>query len=282
MFADMEPLGENPARIIPAWHEFVDTSGPRRAVRGIGEPIHAGLTPDQLVEAQLHERLLNLAFGEGTALRLLCPYGSGLDPAVLEEARHAHPFALRRHGPLVDQCDHDWTRTAPALVEPERVDVVFPYDRAGLASLRDAVRDLAVDAGVPDERVESLVVAVSEIGTNSILHGGGHGVPARVALRADAWCASSTTPGGSPTRWRAAADPRRRGQRSRAVARQPVLRPGAATHEPGARHDRPPPRGARRAALRRPRRGATRRVGTPGTRDGSAVARRCARAPRRE
>jgi anti-sigma regulatory factor (Ser/Thr protein kinase) len=53
---------------------------------------------------------------------------------------------------------------------------VVPYDRAGLASLRDAVRDLAVDAGVADERVESLVVAVSEIGTNSILHGGGHGV----------------------------------------------------------------------------------------------------------
>jgi len=39
-FEDMHRLGRNPARIIPAWREFLDESAPEgRPVRGIGEPI---------------------------------------------------------------------------------------------------------------------------------------------------------------------------------------------------------------------------------------------------
>src|SRR5437868_3363988 len=41
-FADMADVGRNPARIIPAWREFVSQrAGERGAVRGIGEPIWA-------------------------------------------------------------------------------------------------------------------------------------------------------------------------------------------------------------------------------------------------
>ena len=39
-FADMDAVGANPARIIPAWREFVDAN-PGRRLRGIGEPIWA-------------------------------------------------------------------------------------------------------------------------------------------------------------------------------------------------------------------------------------------------
>jgi hypothetical protein len=39
-FVDIEELGRNPAQIIPAWQQFVNTrSGRFRPVRGIGEPI---------------------------------------------------------------------------------------------------------------------------------------------------------------------------------------------------------------------------------------------------
>ena len=39
-FADMAEVGINPARIIPAWREFVDAhAGRGRRLRGIGEPI---------------------------------------------------------------------------------------------------------------------------------------------------------------------------------------------------------------------------------------------------
>src|SRR2546428_11499861 len=42
-FADMGTVGQNPARIIPAWREFVGQhAGGGRRVRGVGEAIWAG------------------------------------------------------------------------------------------------------------------------------------------------------------------------------------------------------------------------------------------------
>src|SRR6478736_3495514 len=50
------------ARIAPAWREFVDAHADSgRRLRGIGEPIWADRTPDELVECQRHEALLNVA-----------------------------------------------------------------------------------------------------------------------------------------------------------------------------------------------------------------------------
>jgi hypothetical protein len=62
-------------------------------VRGIGEPIDAQREPDELVECQRHEALLNLAFGKAESFWLLCPYSTEALPApVIEEARRSHPF----------------------------------------------------------------------------------------------------------------------------------------------------------------------------------------------
>ena len=62
IFADMANLGRNPALIIPAWRHFTDRhSGPGRPVRGIGEPIWATRRSEEIVEAQFHEALLNVA-----------------------------------------------------------------------------------------------------------------------------------------------------------------------------------------------------------------------------
>jgi MEDS: MEthanogen/methylotroph, DcmR Sensory domain len=66
LFADMADVGTNPARIIPAWRDFVDEHAVGgRSVSGIGEPIWAGRSASELVECQLHESLLNLAFASG-------------------------------------------------------------------------------------------------------------------------------------------------------------------------------------------------------------------------
>src|SRR3954447_19900856 len=72
-FADMDEVGANPARIIPAWREFVDAN-PGRRLRGIGEPICAQRAPAELVECQRHESLLNLAFSDASGFHLVCPY----------------------------------------------------------------------------------------------------------------------------------------------------------------------------------------------------------------
>ena len=98
-FADMRLVGVNPARIIPVWHDFVDCLGSGgRAVRGIGEPIWAGRTDEELVECQIHEALLNVAFAGPEVVTILCPYdAAALEDSVCDEAHHSHPW-LRHAG----------------------------------------------------------------------------------------------------------------------------------------------------------------------------------------
>lgn len=92
-FVDMVELGRNPARIIPAWLHFLETScGRRRPARGIGEPIWPGRSVEELRECQLHEALLNLAVDPELPFWLLCPYDvAHLDAEVLAEAGRSHP-----------------------------------------------------------------------------------------------------------------------------------------------------------------------------------------------
>src|SRR5687767_8204131 len=64
-FVDMMQVGRNPARIIPAWRDFVaEHALSDRRFRGIGEPIWATRSASELVECARHEALLNLAFAE--------------------------------------------------------------------------------------------------------------------------------------------------------------------------------------------------------------------------
>ena len=90
---DMEVVGRNPARIIPAWSRFVaDNAGTAGGMRGIGEPIWADRTAAELSECQLHESLINLAFAAADDFRLICPYDTAALPDdVIAEARRSHP-----------------------------------------------------------------------------------------------------------------------------------------------------------------------------------------------
>ena len=82
----------NPARIIPAWRSFVDEHDPDRPLRGIGQPIWAERSPQELVECERHESLLNLAFAGSANMWLLCPYDvSTLDSITLQMAERTHP-----------------------------------------------------------------------------------------------------------------------------------------------------------------------------------------------
>lgn len=178
-FVPMEDLGRNPAWIIPAWAEFV---GPHldegRAVRGIGEPIWAGRSDDELVECARHESLLNVAMAGAAGFSLLCPYDVGaLDHHVVTEACHNHPEL--RHDTHADQSKsyrHDIpTQLSDPLPPPPdgATSVAFHADDAW-AVRRDLAR-AATEAGLDGERLEDLAVAVSESLSNSIEHGGGEG-----------------------------------------------------------------------------------------------------------
>ena len=138
-FADMLDVGANPARIIPAWQAFVDEHGGEgRPVRGIGEPIWAGRSADELAECERHEALLNLAFADAPAWWLLCPYDTQTLPSrVLDEARRNHPSVRDARG-------HHRTAEYRGLDDiGAPFDAPLPDPPAGVDELRFASHDLA-------------------------------------------------------------------------------------------------------------------------------------------
>jgi anti-sigma regulatory factor (Ser/Thr protein kinase) len=181
-FADMAEVGINPARIIPAWREFVDAhAGCGRRLRGIGEPIWAQRSPAELVECHRHEALLNLAFAGAEDFWLLCPYDvEALEPDVIEKAHHSHPVMV------VDGASHDSATydDLPAVAAPFDAPLPdpppgadeLPFASGTLAGVRQLVKLRAERAGFGEARTGDLVLAVNEVATNSIRHGGGRGV----------------------------------------------------------------------------------------------------------
>ena len=180
-FADMAEIGLNPARIIPAWREFLDRHGNgARPVRGIGEPIWANRSADELVECQRHEALLNVAFASSGAWRLLCPYDiDALDPAVIEEAQRSHPVISdadgRRPSGLCLPLDDMAAPFDQALPDPPGDAARLVFQNGDLRSVRAFITQRATDAQLPTGRLEDLVLAVNELATNSLRHGGGRG-----------------------------------------------------------------------------------------------------------
>ena len=182
-FADMAEVGQNPARIIPAWRDFVDDhKGEGLRLRGIGEPIFPERDPHALVECERHEALLNLAFADTDRFWLLCPYDTeALPPEVIDEARHNHPFVSRGH---VSESSAAY-RGAEAISAP--FDLQLPEAPANaaelrftgpgtLAKLRRFVARSASEAGLDSRRGHDLVLAANEIASNSLRHGGGAGL----------------------------------------------------------------------------------------------------------
>ena len=178
-FVDMEALGRNPARIIPAWREFVDDATSGRPLRGIGEPVWPGRSPAEVVECHHHEALLNLAFADAPAFWLLCPYDTeGLDAGVVAGARCTHPIVSE--GGDTWPSDRYRADGAPAPFEgdlgpPASTPVSLAFDRHSLSVVRRFVAERAREAGLTDDSSSDLVLAVNEVATNSVLHGGGHG-----------------------------------------------------------------------------------------------------------
>lgn len=181
-FADMAEVGQNPARIIPAWRDFVDeNAGSQRGRRGLGEPIWAARSPAELAECERHEALLNLAFAGSPAWQLACPYDTrALGSSVIEEAIRNHPFVVEDGVPresegfrgLADVME-PFDRPMP---EPPGAPVQVVFGEGKLAAVRASVAGAAIDSGLGPTRTEDLVLAANEIATNSLRHGGGRGI----------------------------------------------------------------------------------------------------------
>ena len=166
-FADMAVVGRNPGRLISIWDDFMRShSSHSGAVRGVGEPLWGGRSADEVVECEIHESLLNLAFADADALHIVCPYDAATLPAdVVSRATSTH--------------GSEPAAGNGALSAPMRPAPIGAHTRTfravDIRALRHELSDLAVHVGLRTSRTEDLVLAANEIATNSIRHGGGAG-----------------------------------------------------------------------------------------------------------
>jgi anti-sigma regulatory factor (Ser/Thr protein kinase) len=179
-FHDMAEIGLNPARIIGVWSAAVDrhtTAG--RGLRGVGEPAWHGRRAVEMVECQLHELLLNHAFGSGPAWRLMCPYDEkNLPRSVCHGALRAHPVrstSTERTASDAYVPDGHAAAFAAALDRPRDAVLRGIYGPGDVPATRRTVAQYARSCGLPADRVDALELAASELATNSIRHGGGNG-----------------------------------------------------------------------------------------------------------
>jgi anti-sigma regulatory factor (Ser/Thr protein kinase) len=177
-FLDMTRGGRNPGRIIPGVLTPFSTEHPTR-VRIIGEPIWAGRSADEYPACVQHEALINTAF-HGADATILCPYDtSALTPDVLFDAERTHPVLVaegrREPSTRYDDPARIVTDYNLPLPTPPRSAVAYWFDMHSLPATRRLVTDYATTAGLCEDRVDDLVLAVNELTTNSIEHANGGG-----------------------------------------------------------------------------------------------------------
>jgi hypothetical protein len=182
-FVDVAKLGGNPAKLIPRLQRFVDEhSGEHHPVRGVVEPIWAGRRPEEVVECQLHEALLNVAVDPDTPLWLTCTYDADtLDADVLAAAHRSHPTLVGdeagyRGSTTYGGLHHVDELFRTGLPEPEVTADRLSFRTGALDGVRTLVSRRAMEAGLGTSQVSRLVAAVTQVATHSVTAGGGSGV----------------------------------------------------------------------------------------------------------
>ncbi len=173
-FIDMSEAGRNPGRIIPELRAFADRH--RGPVRIISEPVWNQRTDVEYPACALHEALVNYAFG-GRDLSILCPYNtSTLGHDVLADAEKTHPVVIDASG----HRPSDHFHPARVVVAAHAMPLPAPPDAAStsagvgaMAAVRAFAREQATRLGLASDRVDDFALAVTELATNSVRHGGG-------------------------------------------------------------------------------------------------------------
>lgn len=175
-FMDTAALGRNPARLIPAWRQWIGAPAERGAVYGVSEPSWPLLGDDPQGGGRYEDWLLNVAFAQAPAWTLLCPVDTtGAPRDQVEAMARCHP--LLWNGTAPHNAEHYLSGTYPfeRLPEPpsghERVD----YALGDLRALRERIGRWAERHRLPQRRTRELTLAVSEVATNSVRYGGGGG-----------------------------------------------------------------------------------------------------------
>jgi anti-sigma regulatory factor (Ser/Thr protein kinase) len=176
-FLDTATVGRNPGRMIPAWQAWVaERSADGSPVHAIGESQWNGRTAGETAELRYHEWLLNRAFAHSPMWWLLCPYDTTtVGREELARARRCHPLVLRngRQEEGAEYGDEPFAFEAlPSPCGPGQ-DLTFGF--GDLAAVREAVTSCAGRSGMQGARLRELLIACTEVASNSLRYGGGGG-----------------------------------------------------------------------------------------------------------
>ncbi len=186
-----EVLGDDPRVVVVERHELyrhrtpaaitafrrfaAEHARPGRRVRVLGEVDFGGTAADHR-EWQAYEAVINVAF-TGWPLWGLCVFGSRLPEPVLAAARATHPHLRTATGRTVNPDFVDpatYLRELP--VSDEQLESTPPLladdDITDYAGLRHAVRDRLSDVDGPADVLEDFLMAVDEMASNAVRHGG--------------------------------------------------------------------------------------------------------------
>ncbi|MDH2424174.1 sensor histidine kinase (plasmid) [Sphaerisporangium sp. TRM90804] len=179
-FADMAVEGRNPARIIPAVLLAFAAGHPGRRVWIIGEPVWKGRSDLAYPPCVVHEALINLAFA-GHDAALLCPYDtSRLTEQAIADAARTHPL-LGDGAAVWDSPSYTDPLEAAALFDrplpaPPEHAATHRFSGVGmLPVLRSFTAARARAAGLDDDRVTEVLIAVNELATNTAEYTGAPG-----------------------------------------------------------------------------------------------------------
>jgi len=149
-------------------------------VRIVGEPIWAGRTATEYPACVQHEALINAAF-QGRPVTILCPYDTRrLAPQAVADAYATHPVVVDAgsgHEEESGRYDFEAVHArynAPLPSAPDVPAHAFVSDVLG--EIRHFAADAAARFGLERPRLDDLALAVAELSTNSVVHGGGSGL----------------------------------------------------------------------------------------------------------
>ncbi|MEV4508130.1 sensor histidine kinase [Dactylosporangium sp. NPDC049525] len=178
----LEPAGwfDSPGRTLDAHHRRIDALASDSAfLRVIGEPVWAGRDDLETSEWGRYESIVNVALADSRAW-VMCGYdSSALADTIVADARRTHP---RLAVGTASEISADFTE--PASYYASRDTPLTPYPATGvewipihpdLAPVRQFVAEHAPRLGVDVDRVDDYILAVNEIATNVLRHGGGKG-----------------------------------------------------------------------------------------------------------
>lgn len=175
-FVDSADFYAHPARTLADCLGDAEAAASRgRRLRILGEPAWTGRTTLETREWQRVEALVNVSFAD-TGAAILCAYAGSLPAGVLAAARRTHPESVRGASVLKNphyidpwsysaQCDH-----GPLPDPPPEADEL-PIDNPDLYWLRAYVSEFARRTPLPEEDLQRLLVAVTEVMTNALRHG---------------------------------------------------------------------------------------------------------------